>query len=72
MGTAANHLPFFKHHDLVGVENRRNALRHHDHRFARSILRQGAAQLGVGRVIERRKAVIKQQHTGIGSQGARN
>ena len=59
-----------QHHDAVGMQHRRDALRHDDHGLAAQARVQLLAQRGVGLVVERREAVVEQVGARLGGQRA--
>lgn len=61
MGPPADHAAVLEHDDAIGVHDRGYALRHHDARHVGELHVEGAAQRGVGAVIERRERIVEQE-----------
>ena len=61
----------FEHDDAVRAHDRGDALSDHDARHVGQLLVEGAAQRGVGAVVERRERIVEQEQSRIRGDGAR-
>ena len=72
MCAAAGDAPAVEHEDLIRVQDRAQALRHDEHRRVVRLPGQGLPQRGVGLIVERGEAVVKQIHLRVLGDGARD
>jgi len=70
MRAATHDAPLVEHNDLVGMKHCGNALSHDNLSFAAKLLGERMAQRGIGFVVERAEAVVKQKRASISGKRA--